>query len=143
MSVKRVSPEEAKALIDTEGYVYVDVRSQPEFQAGHPMGACNVPLMHMGPEGMSANPEFLSVMEKAFPKDAKLVLGCKAGGRSMRAASILESAGYAHVVDQRAGFEGAMEPGTGRVVEPGWRPKGLPVSQECPPEHAYEGLKGR
>src|SRR5262245_43281979 len=143
MSVRRVSPEEAKALMDTEGYVYVDVRSQPEFQAGHPEGAYNVPLAHMGPEGMSANPEFLSVMEKAFPKDAKLIVACAGGGRSMRAASILESAGYAQLADLHAGFEGAREPGTGRMVEPGWRPKGLPVSQECPPENSYEGLKGR
>jgi len=143
MAVKRVSPEEAKTLMEAEGYVYVDVRSQPEFQAGHPAGSYNVPIMHMGPEGMSVNPEFMTVMEKAFPKDAKLVVGCTAGGRSLRAASILESAGYANVVDQRAGFEGAMEPGTGRLVEPGWRPKGFPVSQECPPEHTYEGLKAR
>ena len=143
MAAKSVSPEEAKALIDTEGYVYVDVRSQPEFQAGHPEGAYNVPIAHLGPEGMSANPEFLTVMERAFPKDAKLLVGCQAGGRAMRAASILESAGYAEVSVQRAGYEGIMEPGTGRVIEAGWRPKGLPVSQDCPSERSYEGLKGR
>lgn len=142
MAVKRISPEEAKELMDKEGYAYVDVRSIPEFQAGHPTGAWNVPLMHLGPDGMAPNPEFLTVMEKAFPKDAKLVMGCKAGGRSMRAASALEAAGYLHVADQRAGFEGATDP-MGRVVEPGWRPKGLPVSQECPAERAYEALRSQ
>ena len=64
MTVKRVSPEEAKKLIDDEGYVYVDVRSLPEFEAGHPTGAYNVPLMHQGPAGMTPNPDFMAVMEK-------------------------------------------------------------------------------
>jgi rhodanese-related sulfurtransferase len=100
MAVKRVSPAEARDLMDKEGYVYVDVRSLPEFAAGHPQGAYNVPLMNLGPGGMTPNPEFLKVMG-AFPRDAKLIVGCKAGGRSARAASMLESAGYTGVVDQR------------------------------------------
>ena len=137
---RRVSPQEARELQDKEAYVYVDVRSVPEFQAGHPTGAFNVPLMHMGPAGMAANPEFLDVMRKAFPTDAKLVVGCKAGGRSARAAAMLESAGYTNVVDQRAGFEGAHDPATGSA-EPGWRPAGLPVSRDAEPGRDYEGLK--
>lgn len=138
---QRVSPQEARELIERDGYVYVDVRSVPEFQAGHPEGAYNVPLMHMGAGGMSPNADFLAVMQKAFPKDAKLVVACKAGGRSLRAAGMLEAAGYTNVVDQRAGFEGAHDPATGRV-EPGWRPAGLPVSQQAAPGHDYEALKG-
>jgi rhodanese-related sulfurtransferase len=137
---KRVSPEEARDLIDKEGYVYVDVRSVPEFDAGHPTGAYNVPIMHMGPVGMTPNPDFVDVMRRAFPKDAKLVVGCKAGGRSARAAAVLEQAGYANVADQRAGFEGAPD-ASGRIAEPGWRPKGLPVSREADKDHTYEGLK--
>ena len=142
MAVKRVSPAEARDLIDKQGYVYVDVRSVPEFAAGHPTGAYNVPLMNMGPGGMTPNADFLAVMG-AFPKDAKLVVGCKAGGRSARAASMLESAGYASVVDQRAGFEGAPDPSTGRIGEPGWRPAGLPVTTEAGPDRTYEALKAK
>jgi rhodanese-related sulfurtransferase len=142
MAVKRVSPAEARDLIEKQGYVYVDVRSVPEFVAGHPTGAYNVPLMNMGPGGMTPNPHFLAVMA-TFPKDAKLVVGCKAGGRSARAASMLESAGYTSLVDQRAGFEGAPDPATGRISEPGWRPAGLPVSTEAGPDRTYEALKAR
>jgi rhodanese-related sulfurtransferase len=142
MAVKRVSPAEARELIDKQGYVYVDVRSVPEFVAGHPQGAYNVPLMNMGPGGMAPNPDFLAVMG-AFPKDAKLVVGCKSGGRSARAASMLESAGYTSVVDQRAGFEGAPDPATGRITEPGWRPAGLPVANDALPDRTYEALKAR
>jgi rhodanese-related sulfurtransferase len=133
--VKRVSPQEAKELIDNEGYVYVDVRSIPEWDESHPTGSFNVPLMHMGPAGMAPNPDFLSVMEKSFAKDSKLVLGCKGGGRSLRAAGLLEQAGWQTVVDQRAGFDGGGEPG--------WRPAGLPVSRESDPAHTYDGLKGQ
>jgi rhodanese-related sulfurtransferase len=137
---KRVSPQEAHDLLKKDGYVYVDVRSIPEFEAGHPEGAFNVPLNHMGPAGMAPNPEFLEVMQRAFPKDARLVIGCKAGGRSARAASLLESAGYTQIVDQRAGYEGAPNPATGQV-EQGWRPAGLPVTRDAAPGRGYEELK--
>jgi len=142
MAVKRVSPAEARDLIDKQGYVYVDVRSVPEFAAGHPTGAYNVPLMNMGPGGMAPNPDFMAVMG-SFPKDANLVVGCKAGGRSARAASMLESAGYTNVIDQRAGFEGAPDPATGRIAEPGWRPAGLPVTTDALPDRTYEALKAK
>ena len=132
MPSRRVSPADAQALIQKEGYSYVDVRSVQEFQAGHPTGAYNVPLMEMGPAGMAPNPDFLKVMEKTFPKDSQLVVGCKMGGRSMKAASLLEAAGFTNVVDQRAGFDGG--------AEPGWRPAGLPTSTEAAPDHTYAGI---
>lgn len=138
-NVKRVSPREAKALID-EGYVYVDVRSEPEFLAGHPAGAVNVPLLHLGPGGMTPNPEFLDVMKKRFPKDAKLVLGCRSGGRSLQAAQLLLAEGYTDVVDQRAGFEGARGP-FGNVTEQGWLQEGLPVEEGAQPGQSYEDVK--
>jgi rhodanese-related sulfurtransferase len=134
MPVKRLSPDEARALIDKEGYAYLDVRSVPEFEAGHPTGAYNVPLLHVGPGGMSPNPDFLSVVQKAFPADSKLVLGCKAGGRSLKAAELLQAAGFTAIVDQRAGFDG-------NPAEPGWKPRGLPTSSAAQPGHAYENLR--
>jgi len=142
MAVKRVLPEEARELIQQQGYVYVDVRSVPEFAAGHPEGAYNVPIVHAGAGGMTPNADFLTVMQKAFPKDAKIVVGCKMGGRSARAAAALEGAGYTSVIDHTAGFEGGPDPASGRVIR-GWRPAGLPVSQDAPADHTYEGLKGR
>jgi rhodanese-related sulfurtransferase len=138
-NVKRVSPREAKALMD-EGYVYVDVRSEPEFLSGHPQGAVNVPLFHMGPAGMTPNPEFLDVMQARFPKDAKLVLGCRSGGRSLQAAEMLLKVGYTDVVDQRAGYEGARGP-FGNVTEKGWAPEGLPVEEGAKPGQSYEDVK--
>ena len=142
MAVKRVLPAQARELMEKEGFAYVDVRTVEEFSAGHPEGAYNVPIFHMGPGGMVPNPDFLAVMEKAFPKDAKLVVGCKAGGRSARAALALESAGFSQVADQTAGYDGGPDPASGRLV-PGWRPQGLPVSQDAPAERTYQGLKAK
>jgi len=140
MSVKRVSPHEAKALIDTEGFVYLDVRSVEEFEAGHPAGAYNIPIAHMAAGGMKPNPEFLEEVSAVFPTSSKLVLGCKSGGRSLRAAQALAQAGYEQVVDQRAGFGGVRSP-FGEVQEPGWKDAGLDVALEPEEGRSYAELK--
>jgi rhodanese-related sulfurtransferase len=136
MPIRRVSPLDAKALMDDEGYAYVDVRSVPEFEAGHPEGAYNIPVAHAGPGGMAANRDFVSVVEASFGKDAKLVLGCQSGGRSFQAAQILQAAGFPNVVDQRAGFGG-----TG--AEPGWRVQGLPTAQTASAGRNYSALEAK
>jgi rhodanese-related sulfurtransferase len=123
--IKRISPSEAQQLVDG-GYVYVDVRSVGEFEAEHPAGAYNVPLMHLAAGGMTPNAEFVAVMTARFPKDAKLVVGCKTGGRSLRAAQTLAGVGYSDVIDQRAGFDGGRDP-FGGLTEPGWKAAKLPV----------------
>jgi rhodanese-related sulfurtransferase len=129
-SIKRVSPAEAKQLVD-EGWTYLDVRSEPEFAAGHPAGAHNVPVMHAGPRGMTPNADFTAVMEALYPRDARLVVGCRSGQRSMRAAEMLVAAGYTSIVDQRAGFDGPRD-AFGQMTEPGWAPAGLPVETTTP-----------
>lgn len=125
-TIQRISPAEAKKLVDDEGYVYLDVRSEPEYEAGHPVGAQNVPLMHAGPGGMTPNADFLAVVQAVYPKDARLVVGCKAGGRSMKAAEMMIGAGYTGIIDQRAGFDGPRD-AFGTLTEKGWGPAGLPV----------------
>lgn len=140
MSVRRVGPTEAKSLIDEHGYVLIDVRSVPEFEAGHPEGAFNVPLNHAGPSGMVPNPDFLSVVAARFPKDQKLVIACKAGGRSLKAASMLVAAGYVDIVDQRAGWSGASDP-FGQGLEPGWQAAGLPTALEPASGRSYAELE--
>lgn len=138
-NIPRVSPEEARKLIDEQGYIYVDVRSEPEYAAGHPAGSLNVPIMRAGARGMEPNLAFLDDMQALWPKDAKLVLGCRSGQRSMRAAEMLVAAGYTNLVDQRAGFEGSRN-AFGAVTEPGWSQVGLPVETSTP-GGAYEELQ--
>jgi rhodanese-related sulfurtransferase len=125
--VRRVTPGEAKSLLDL-GYAYVDVRSVAEFHDLHPVGALNVPLPTPAPRGEPpSTAEFLTVMARLFAKDAKIVVGCATGVRSLRAAELLLGAGFTDVVEQRGGMEGAR--GTfGNLVEPGWAEAGLPVA---------------
>jgi rhodanese-related sulfurtransferase len=138
--LKRVSPAEAKQLIDEQGYTYVDVRSVPEFEAEHPKGAINVPLMHMGGGGMSPNGDFLAVVQATFPKDAKIIVGCKTGNRSMRAAQLLMKQGWVNVIDQRAGMDAARDP-FGQITEQGWKAAGLPTESGDGGDGSYSKLK--
>lgn len=138
-NIKRVSPAEAQKLMESEGYLYLDVRSEPEFAAGHPKGAHNVPLLVPGPRGMEQNREFLDVVEALYPKDTKIVAGCKSGGRSLRAAEMMIAAGFTNVIDQRAGFEGSRD-SFGQMTEPGWGTAGLP-SENVTPGGSYAELR--
>jgi rhodanese-related sulfurtransferase len=137
---KTVTPEEAQALI-ASGQTYVDVRSEPEFEAGHPAGAVNVPLSRMGPGGFEPNAEFMTVMQRAFAKDAELVIGCKTGARSRRATAMLEGAGFTKLYDMVAGFAGSRD-AFGRPSQ-GWTQKGLPVETGAPAGRGYEDVKKR
>jgi len=138
--IKPVTPEEAAELM-SQGHVYVDVRSEPEFEAGHPEGALNVPLLNAGPVGLVPNPEFLSVMESAFGKDEPLVIGCKAGGRSKKASELLAQAGFSKLSDQVAGFDAGKD-AFGRAL-PGWSRTALPVAKGKPAGQAYADVKQR
>ena len=139
--VKRVTPPEAAALL-AEGWSYLDVRSIPEFEGGHPTGAANVPLLHFQGGRMAPNPDFQRVVGANFAKDAKIVIGCKSGGRSLQAAGLLEAAGYASVVDMRGGFHGEQD-AFGRVACAGWAESKLPVETEAPAEKTYATLSAK
>lgn len=139
-NVKLVSPEETVQLI-SEGYTYVDVRSEPEFEAGHVPGALNVPLNMAGPAGMVPNPQFLGVLDATFGKDAKLVVGCKMGGRSAKAAAAMSQAGYTNICDMTTGFDGKRD-AFGRLT-PGWNAAGRPVETGNTPGQSYADVKQR
>ena len=141
MAVQRISPAETQALLG-DGYTYVDVRSVPEYDGGHPEGAVNVPLLNMGPGGMSPNPDFLGALGARFPKDAKLVIGCKVGGRSQKAAMMLEQAGFTALKEMRGGWSGEVD-GFGRIVEKGWSTLGLPSSTTPTPGGSWDEIRGR
>ena len=125
--MKQLSVPDAPALL-AEGAVYLDVRSTAEFSQGHPMGALNVPIFEPDEDtgAMEPNPDFVRVVQANVPREATLLVGCQAGGRSLRAASVLEAYGYTTVYNVLGGFGGARDP-MGRV-ELGWIDAGLPVA---------------
>lgn len=143
MSLKQVDVKTAHARQTQDGQVYVDVRSVPEFEKGHPAGARNVPLLHFDQStgGMRPNPDFLAVMQANFAPEAPLLVGCQMGGRSAQAGQALIAAGYQDVTNVSGGFGGARDRMTGQVVAEGWADAGLPVEQDTPAGSGYDELR--
>jgi rhodanese-related sulfurtransferase len=138
----RVSAREAHALLREQGYAYLDVRSVPEFDVGHPEGAYNVPLAEPAPAGMRENPHFLAEVEALFEKAAPLVVGCASGVRSLRAAQLLRAGGFTRVVELRPGMEGVRD-AFGRVKEKGYRAEGLPVATRAAPGRSHADVRAQ
>jgi rhodanese-related sulfurtransferase len=120
------------------GATYLDVRSVPEFQQGHPEGAFNIPLLHLDPQTrqMRPNPEFVSVVKANFAPDAKLVIGCQMGGRSQQACEVLSNAGFQDVANVLGGYGGAPQMG-----HAGWVQAGLPVETSADATREYDALQ--
>ncbi len=146
MTIQQTTPDKAKEILDQDPEaIYVDVRSIPEFTAGHPIRAVNIPLLHKNPGSgmMEPNPDFLAVAEAVLPREKKLLVGCMMGGRSQKACEILEQNGFKILFNVYGGFGGARDPGTGRVFQAGWRDLGLPVSMDNGDGVGYGSLKGK
>ncbi|HUR21862.1 MAG TPA: rhodanese-like domain-containing protein [Vicinamibacterales bacterium] len=128
MPVSTLSVERAHAA-QLGGATYIDVRSGAEFAAGRPAGAINVPLLDNDEDTgqLLPNPDFVRVMRANFPADAPLLVGCQSGGRSSRAAQMLEAFGFTCVTNVPGGYES-------------WKPSGLPTEAATPPSRAYAEL---
>lgn len=70
------------------GAQIVDVRTPAEFAGGHADGARNIPVE-----------ELQGKLDAVGPKDKAVVVYCRSGNRSARAAKILQAAGFTSVVD--------------------------------------------
>jgi rhodanese-related sulfurtransferase len=141
MSIKQLEPPQAYELLQANpDATYLDVRTEEEFAQGHPAGAINIPIVFLKPGAApQPNDSFLAVAQKVLSQDAKLVVGCMAGGRSQRACEVLEQAGYQDLTNVRGGFGGARD-ASGAVMVVGWRDAGLPVSQELG-DSTYRALR--
>lgn len=70
------------------GALVLDVRTPAEFESGHVQGAVNVPVDLLPGR-----------LDELGAKDRPVVLYCRSGGRSARAAAILRQAGWQEIVD--------------------------------------------
>jgi rhodanese-related sulfurtransferase len=144
MAIKEITPQQAHDVLSKESdVIYIDVRTEREFEAGHPEGAINIPVAFPDPaRGMVMNGDFVRVVESHVPKDKKIIVGCQAGPRSNAAAGLLQQAGYQDVSNMVGGFGGMRDP-TGRVIAPGWSSLSLPVSQDNGEGVSYQSLAGK
>ena len=77
-----------RTLVRDNGALLVDVRSPGEYASGHMNGALNLPVDRVRSfEAVEAD------------RDREIVLYCRSGARSSRAASTLRSMGYTNVHD--------------------------------------------
>ena len=109
MSVKQLSPEEAYELAN-KGTLFVDVREKNETDS------FSYDLKNIIYAPLS-NFEILSTAKLPQEKNTPIILACKAGGRSMKAAEFLASNGYNNLYNLSGGILG-------------WSEAGLPVKEE-------------
>lgn len=76
--------ETVKKNLEEKKAILVDVREQAEWDAGHLAAARLVPLSTLAAEGAPAD----------LPKDTIVYGHCRSGNRALKAAAILQKAGY-------------------------------------------------
>lgn len=87
---RKISAEEAKAMIDSEEPVIIlDVREQSEYDAGHIPDAVLLPSGSISGMAREALPD----------QNAKILVYCRSGNRSRTAANTLIGLGYTQVYD--------------------------------------------
>ena len=85
---KTISSLEAIELMNNEkDYVIIDVRTPEEYSDGHNEGAINIPL------------DDINDITNLYAKDKLIMIYCRSGNRSNKAANILDDLGYRNVYD--------------------------------------------
>ena len=100
----RITPQEAKEMIDNGGVQVIDVRETWEFQKGHVPGAHHIPVSTV----------FARRAELA--RDRDLVFVCAVGQRSALACEMAAAAGLTRLFNIEGGTDA-------------WVKEGLPVEQ--------------
>ena len=80
---------------DTKNGILLDVRTPEEYAAGHIDNALNINWY---------DSDFAKQLE-SIGKDETIYVYCKKGGRSAKAAQLLDSLGYKKVVDLEGGYD--------------------------------------
>ncbi|WP_332697776.1 rhodanese-like domain-containing protein, partial [Bosea sp. (in: a-proteobacteria)] len=136
-------PREAAETMSRDGArtLFIDVRTRAEmmFTGWAPMIDGHVPFVEVtefwdwddkeGRYRLDANPVFSRDVErllaaKGLGKNDRVILMCRSGDRSARAADKLAEAGFTQVYSQYEGFEGDASPYGQRTVN-GWKNAGL------------------
>jgi rhodanese-related sulfurtransferase len=93
-AVPKITPSEAREMINKGNTLVVDVRDAAEVEnSGKVAGAVHV---SRGMLEFRADPEAPS-HDKNFAKDKNVILYCASGGRAALAGKLLKDMGYAHV----------------------------------------------
>jgi len=94
-NITMISVEDAKALLDKGGVVFLDCREPKEYKSGHIPGAINIP------RGLL---EF-KIGSKISDKNASVVIYCKSGGRASLGCCSIQTMGYKNVKNLDGGWK--------------------------------------
>ena len=87
---EQINQEEAKKIMDSgEEHIVLDVREQDEFDAGYIPGAICIPNETIGEKEIPELPD----------KDAKILIYCRSGNRSVQATEKLVKLGYTNLIE--------------------------------------------
>ncbi len=106
-SVQQITVDALRSRLDANGIQVLDVRREPEWEAGHIEDATWWPL------------DNFKVSPPEIDNTATIAVHCKGGYRSLIACSLLQRAGFQNVVDVIGGFDA-------------WQQAKLPVVTEKP-----------
>lgn len=131
-----LSPPDAFALLKTEpSAALIDIRSSMEFLfVGHPVGATHIAWIDEPDWEINPNfaKEVLATAEKKAPDNplnTAIVLICRSGVRTIKAAKVLLDFGFTQVIQVAEGFEGDRDDKHQRSTVGGWRYHHLPWEQ--------------
>ena len=87
---QQITQEEAKEMMDTQEVIILDVREQDEYDGGHIPGAVLLPLGSISEESAA----------RVIPeKDTTVLVYCRSGSRSKKAAKALAELGYTGIYE--------------------------------------------
>jgi rhodanese-related sulfurtransferase len=98
---KKVDVPEFEALLKDKETIVLDVRTQPEFQAGHIPNAINLDVN---------SPDFENKIA-ALDTNKVYLVHCAAGKRSTRACDTMARKGFPYLVNLEPGFNGWLKAG--------------------------------
>lgn len=86
--ISSITTDSVFSMIDREGVYILDVREEYEYKSGHIKNAYNIPLTKIN-----------GIKKNEIPLDAIIIVYCKSGNRSKKAAEILLDLGYQNIYD--------------------------------------------
>ena len=75
----------------------IDVRTPEEYEAGNIEGSKNIDFLAA---------DFLKKMNENLNKDETIYIYCKSGGRSAKAATLLQREGFREIIELKTGYSG-------------------------------------
>jgi rhodanese-related sulfurtransferase len=89
-----ISPKEAATMFSEQKAIIIDVREDSEWKERHIAGAIHIPLAQVASR----------ISELTQYKDSNIVVQCRSGKRSAKAASTLQEAGFTKVYNLTGGI---------------------------------------